>query len=151
MDTFLNKHGVDVGKSFGLLSFNTALMGFYAMAMQLILGTNFVFNLGAPFGMILGAALWQHKAWSRILLLIVGWLLVVLLIGLFVAIPFVGTPTMSVGTTVVKNPPILKAVAFGLLLAPCLFGVLAVLYSNKARQEFRKLNHPPASTSSVVH
>lgn len=148
IDKFLTTHGVDVGKSFALLTLNTAVVSFYTMAMQLILGGNFFFNLGAPLGIILGAALWQHKAWSRILLLIIGWIIAAIYIGLFVAIPFRGTPTLFVGTTVVNHPPVWKAVAAGILLVPCIFIFIAVLYSDKAKEEFNKRNRALESTDS---
>lgn len=159
IDSFLRRHEVDVGKSLAVLFFAGAVIKFYNMATQLIASTQIPFDVSgpileitfdftAPLGSILGIALWQHKSWSRTLLLVGGWFAAGLLTLILLAIPFTGTAnvTLMLGSEAIKNPPVWKAIVFGILMAPLFALSLGMLHSKKAKEEFKKPNQPPDPT-----
>lgn len=156
VDRFLRRHEVDVGKSLAVLFFAGSVMKVYSMAAQVLAsaqipfdpsGRNFdiTFDFGAPLGIVLGIALWRHKSWSRTLLLFGVWFAAGLFTLMLLAIPFTGTANMTlmIGSEAIKNPPVWKVIAFGILMAPLFALSLGVLYSEKVKEEFKKPNQPP--------
>ncbi len=139
LDGFLRHYGVDVGKSLGLLTLAGAVESFYTMAGQLLTGVHFTLNLCAPFGIIMGLALWEHRPWSLTLLKLFGWLAACVFALLTLVIPFMDTSnlTLTIGAQSIANPPAWMPITFGVLLAPVLLLFLGVVYSEKAKEEFR--------------
>ena len=54
-----------------------------------------------------------------------------------IAAPFVGGPTLSIGTTEIANPPFWQVLVAVGALAPLLWMAIAALTSQKAKEEFR--------------
>ncbi|MFA6289994.1 MAG: hypothetical protein WC661_21630 [Opitutaceae bacterium] len=139
IDGFLDHYGVDIGKSLGLLTLASAVEEFFTMTWQLLAGVHFTLNLWAPFGLILGIALWEHRPWSLSLLKLLGWLAACVLTLMTVVVPFMdsGNLTLTIGGQSILNPPPWLPITFGVLLAPLGLLFLGVVYSEKAKQEFR--------------
>ena len=54
-----------------------------------------------------------------------------------IAAPFVGGPTLDLGTTEIANPPFWQVLVAVGAIAPLLWMAIAALTSQKAREEFR--------------
>lgn len=139
IDHFLERHGVDVGKAFGLLAFFSAMNAVYSMLATFLSG-NILIDLTFPLGIWIGAALWRHKSWARKLLLVMTWLAVAVVAILLAIAPFTKTlqVDLTVGGTTFKNPALWHLYVFGLLLTPLLWFVLSVLHAERTRREFQK-------------
>ena len=149
IDSFLERHEIDVGKSFGLLSLVSALTSVYGMLGQWIIGRIHI-DLTVVIGAILGIALWRHRPWSRIVLIVFAWLVVAAFTLLLVIAPFTGTSNLRLtfGSTVIPKPALWQVYLFALAASPVCWFVLATLHSAKAKAEFKKSNQSPQTRAT---
>jgi len=152
IDSFFAKHQVDVGKSLGLISLMGAVVSLYGMLGELLIGRVNI-DLSGPFGIVIGMALWRHASWSRTFLLVICWVAVVLLSVFLVAVPFTGTAylTLTLGSTTIEHPSLWQFYVVTVFMAPAVWFMLSVLYSEKAKEEFQnEPNQAPEPTPTAV-
>ncbi len=151
LDAFLLRHDVDVGRGIGLLVIAGAVEAFFKIIAHILVG-KLDLNVGVPLGIWIGIALWRHEPWSRTLLVIVCWAATAFFVVILVGAPFIGTAklTLKLGDAVIKNPPLWQIYASTVLFSPFLWFSLVILYSEKAKSEFRKRVTPDAGNSGEI-
>ncbi len=140
VDAFLVRNGVDVGKCFGLLFIVGSLEAFSEIIAYSLLG-QLNLNFGAPLGLWIGIALWRHRPWSLLLLIVLSWLVAGIFVVVLLAAPVMGTAnlTFKVGDLVINPPPLWQAYAFAAFVLPFLWFILMALHSRTAKAEFQPL------------
>lgn len=137
IEEFLRRHDVDVGRFLAAISFSSALTRLFGMVGALLAGRIFL-DLGLIIALIVGAGLWQHKAWARGLVIIMTWLALVFFAALVVAV-LIGTRlnvTLTFGSTTFAHPTPLQAIVFGCITLPLAALLLTTLYTDKVKREF---------------
>jgi hypothetical protein len=136
MDTFLRKHDVDVGKTFAILMFPSMVEKLYEWFFDLLFQHDFNLQVGIIILYFLATGMWHHKEAARKWTLGLLWGVVAILCLVVIAAPFVGGPTLDMGTTEIANPPFWQVLVAVGAIAPLLWMAIAALTSQKAREEF---------------
>jgi len=139
IDNFLREHEVDVGRFLAAGSFIGALSRLFDVVGALLDG-RIDLDFGVLIGVIVGIGLWQHRAWARMLVLVITWLAAGFC-AVLVVLVIVGTRmnvTLTFGSTVLRQPTPLQGMVFGCMAFPLATLVLVVLNSGKVREEFRQ-------------
>jgi len=146
MNTFLNKHDIDVGKTFGVVFLLAMVYQIYDMILYFIFLGPLTLNFGFIILYFLGVGMYRHNNTARRLTLLLAWLGVVLFIGSIIASPFISGEKFTIGQTKIEDPPFWKVVLFFVTTLPVFWITIASLSSEKARQEFKATGKPLPQT-----
>jgi len=141
VDMYLEIFGVDVGKFLGAITLFAGVSAIYGMFFTLLYGQIYIDATG-PIGIILGIALWRHAPGARIIVLVITWLVVAILIVILLVATISGTDHVTIFPTGGKHPALWQVYVATLSFAPLIWLNLLVLYSDKAKEEFKKRPTP---------
>lgn len=144
VNSFLERHQIDVGRSYGLLSLVGAVTSAYGVLGQWIIGRIHI-DLTVIIGTVIGLALWRHRPWARTLSLVIAWAVTAAFAIILMVIPFTGTSglRLTFGSAVITGPALWQVYLFGIAVSPACWFVLATLHSAKAKAEFQESSEPP--------
>lgn len=136
MDAFLDKHDIDVGRTFSVLIFAGMVQEIYSSIGALLGGPGIALNLGIIILFFLGVGMWRHQESSRRWCLFLLYFVIVGFVVMIAIQPFVDGVTFTIGGFEEKDPPFWKSIVFLVAGAPVLYILVSVLHSKRAIREF---------------
>lgn len=138
MDRFLQKHDVDVGRTFGVLFLATMVAQTYGVIFGLLFADCLFLNFGIIILFFLGVGMYRHSNAARLCALVLSWVGLVLSVTFVAAKPFIKAETIvTIAGREISNPPFWRLLVAVVLILPIFWVSIAALTSRRALEEFK--------------
>jgi hypothetical protein len=137
MDSFLRKHDVDIGKTFGILLFAAAIRETYGVFFDLLYHARLNLSFNILIFLALASGMYRHSNTSRQWCVGLTWLTGIALILITVAAAFTSGDSIRIRGEKFPDPPIWKLILTNIALLPGFWIAIRALTCAKAKEEFK--------------